>query len=38
MTKLIYITRRIPDNGIQLLKDKGYAIDIGETEEAPTKE
>lgn len=38
MTKLIYITRRIPDNGIQLLKDKGYSIDIGETEEAPTKE
>lgn len=38
MTKLIYITRRIPDNGIQLLKDRGYDIDVGEKEEAPTKE
>ncbi len=38
MTKQIYITRRIPDAGIQLLKDKGYSVDVGETEEAPTKD
>lgn len=38
MSKLIYITRRISNSGIQLLKDKGYTIDIGEKEEAPTKD
>lgn len=38
MPKLIYVTRRIPDNGIQLLKDKGYTVEVGEKEEAPTKE
>ena len=38
MPKLIYITRRIPDNGIQILQEKGYQIDIGESEIAPTKD
>ncbi|MFA5132201.1 MAG: D-glycerate dehydrogenase [Candidatus Paceibacterota bacterium] len=36
MSKLIYITRRIPENGVALLKEKGYTVDVGEKEEAPT--
>ena len=38
MSKLIYITRRIPDNGIEIMKEKGYTVDIGESTEAPSKE
>lgn len=38
MSKSIYVTRRIPDNGIQLMLEKGYVVDVGEKEEAPSKE
>lgn len=38
MSKLIYVTRKIPENGIQLMIDKGYTVDIGEKLEKPTKE
>ncbi len=38
MSKLIYITRKIPESGINLLKEKGYTIDIGNSVEAPSKE
>ncbi len=36
--KKIYITRKIPEEGIVLLKEKGYEVDIGETSDAPSKE
>ena len=38
MSKLIYVTRKIPENGIQLMVDKGYTVDVGEKIEKPTKE
>ena len=38
MSKLLYVTRRIPDNGLHLMMDKGYLVDVGEKTEAPTKE
>ena len=38
MTKQIYITRAISENGIKALQDKGYSVDIGTFENAPTKE
>jgi glyoxylate reductase len=38
MTKNIYITRRIPANGIAILQSAGYSVDIGQSDEAPTKE
>lgn len=28
MSKKIYITRRIPENGLKMLRDKGYELDI----------
>jgi len=38
MTKLIYITRAIPEVGIQIMKDNGYIVDIGSTDDAPSKD
>lgn len=38
MSKQIYITRKISENGIKILKDKGYSIDIGTFPNAPTKD
>jgi glyoxylate reductase len=38
MSKLVYVTRKIPDIGIQMMKDKGYTVDIGEKFDKPTKE
>jgi glyoxylate reductase len=38
MSKLIYVTRRIPENGIEIMKAKGYSIDVGAKEDAPTKD
>ncbi len=35
--KYIYITRKIPDEGIKMLKDKGYEVDIGKSLETPSK-
>lgn len=37
MSKLIYCTRQIPQNGIQILKDRGYTIDVGNFKTPPTK-
>lgn len=38
MSKLIYVTRNIPENGINILKERGYTIDVGTSVEAPNKE
>lgn len=35
--KLIYITRRIPEAGLKLLKEKNIIFDIGNFKKAPTK-
>lgn len=35
--KHVFITRRIPDNGIQLLRDKGYEVDISPHDRPLTK-
>ncbi len=37
MTKLIYCTREIPAVGLNLLKDKGYIVDVGDFKKPPTK-
>jgi len=37
MNKIIYITRKIPEAGLKLLRDKGIAFDIGEFKNPPTK-
>lgn len=37
MSKIIYCTREIPQNGIQLLKDNGYIVDVGNFKKPPTK-
>lgn len=34
----IFITRKIPDSGIKLLKEKGYEVDIGSNDRMLTKE
>ncbi|MEO8637947.1 MAG: D-glycerate dehydrogenase [Candidatus Taylorbacteria bacterium] len=36
MTKKIFITRRIPEIGINRLKDRGYEVDIGKWIDPPT--
>ncbi len=36
--KKIFITRQIPENGINLLKEKGYEVTIGDTKTPPTQE
>lgn len=38
MSKLLYITRMIPENGINCMLEKGYTIDVGEKTETPTQE
>ena len=38
MSKLIYVTRAIPEVGIQMLKDNGYTVDVGTTVDAPSKD
>jgi len=35
MTKQIYITRKIPEAGLKLLKEKGILFDIGSKKSAP---
>lgn len=37
MTKIIYITRKIPEAGLKLLRDKGIIFDMGESKNPPTK-
>lgn len=37
MAKHIYITRKIPEAGIKILKDEGITFDIGKYKIAPTK-
>lgn len=37
MTKIIYITRKIPEAGLKLLREKEIAFDIGESKNPPTK-
>ena len=37
MDKQIYITRRIPEAGLKLLKEKGIKFDMGTSELAPNK-
>lgn len=37
MEKIIYITRRIPEAGLKLLREKGIAFDMGLLEIPPTK-
>lgn len=37
MTKHIYITRKIPESGLKLLKDEGITFDIGKWKVPPTK-
>lgn len=37
MSKTIYITRRIPEKGLALLREKGIAFDIGESTHAQTQ-
>ncbi len=38
MDKKIFITRKIPDIGIKLLKEKGYVVDINEKDEILSRE
>ena len=37
MNKHIYITRKIPESGLKLLKEKGITFDIGKSKNPPTK-
>lgn len=37
MNKHIYITRKIPEAGLKLLRDKGITFDIGKSKTPPTK-
>jgi len=37
MNKQIYITRRIPETGLKLLREKGILFDMGTSKETPTK-
>ncbi len=37
MTKHIYITRKIPEAGLKLLKENGISFDMGESKLPPTK-
>lgn len=37
MNKLIYITRKIPETGLKILKEKGISFDMGDSKTAPTK-
>ncbi|MFA6386232.1 MAG: D-glycerate dehydrogenase [Candidatus Paceibacterota bacterium] len=37
MSKQIYITRKIPESGLKLLREKGILFDIGTSKGAPTK-
>jgi glyoxylate reductase len=38
MSKNIFVTRVIPDNGLQMLRDKGYAVDVFQEDRLPTQE
>lgn len=38
MTKQIFVTRQIPEIGIQMLKDKGYSVEVGTYPIPPTGE
>lgn len=38
MNKKVFITRRIPDVGVKMLKDKGYTVDVYPKDQAPTRE
>ncbi len=37
MTKQIYITRKIPEAGLKLLRDKGFSFDMGDSKLPPSK-
>ena len=38
MAKVIFVTRKIPEIGIQKLRDKGYEVDVNESESIPTQD
>jgi glyoxylate reductase len=37
MNKQIYITRKIPESGLKILREKGIGFDIGDSKNPPTK-
>ncbi|MFA6251569.1 MAG: D-glycerate dehydrogenase [Candidatus Paceibacterota bacterium] len=37
MTKIIYITRKIPEAGLKLLREKNISFDMGDSKTPPTK-
>ena len=37
MTKTIFVTRQIPEIGIQMLRDKGYTVDVRDKDSMPTQ-
>ena len=37
MSKSVFITRKIPDIGVQMLKDKGYRVDVYPKDNVPTQ-
>jgi lactate dehydrogenase-like 2-hydroxyacid dehydrogenase len=37
MSKLIFVTREIPEIGIKMLRDKGYEVDVNTREEIPVQ-
>jgi len=38
MAKAVFVTRKIPEIGIHKLKDKGYEVDVNESESIPTQD
>lgn len=36
MSKIIFVTRQIPEIGLQMLRDKGYIVDVRDKDSAPT--
>jgi len=37
MTKTIFVTRKIPEVGIKMLRDKGYEVDVRDIDSAPSE-
>ena len=37
MTKTIFVTRKIPEVGIKMLRDKGYEVDVRDLDSAPSE-
>ena len=38
MAKAVFVTRKIPEKGLQMLRDKGYFIEVNQAESIPTQE